>query len=263
MTTQPSVDGTRLSDERYLELFDADLASLLDSSGDLDLPVPGCPGWTVRDLLSHVIGVYRHKSAALDADAAPTLEREGDWGDLDPDDDPRAVLRTEHARLRERLTARPGTAQTWTWWPPEQTVAFWVRRMAQETAVHRWDAQSAVDVDGAGAVPDDLASDGVDELLGWLRWGWDDERQDDATGQTVLISTADHGWVLTFTPTEVSVASAAEAAEAAAEAVAFVAAEPTDLLLHLWGRPGTRSVAVAGDVTALRLLDERLRMATT
>ena len=82
MTAQPSIDGTRLPDERYLELLDADLAALLAASGDLAADVPGCPGWTVRDLLSHVIGVYRHKIVALDTDAQPAPRESGDWGDL-------------------------------------------------------------------------------------------------------------------------------------------------------------------------------------
>ena len=32
-------------------------------------------------------------------------------------------------------------APSWTWWPDDQTAGFWLRRMAQETAVHRVDVE--------------------------------------------------------------------------------------------------------------------------
>ncbi len=43
----------------------------------------------------------------------------------------------------------------------------------------------------------------------------------------------------------------------------FVAGEPSDLLLHLWGRPGEHGIATMGDPVALALLRERLAMATS
>jgi uncharacterized protein (TIGR03083 family) len=258
MTDQPSVDATRLPDERYLEQLDADAEALLAAATDLEARVPRSPDWTVRDLLSHVIGVYRHKVVAIDAGAAPPRPESGDWGDLAEGEDPREVLRGVYAELRERLVARDPLTATWTWWPPEQTLGFWVRRMAQETAVHRWDAQTAVDgVDGAEPIPDDLAADGVDELLGWLTWGWEDEPQDEATGQTVLVSTADHAWTITLNRTEVTVSGGGTDGDA------FAAGEPFGLLLHVWGRPGDHGVATLGDTTALRLLRERLGSATS
>jgi uncharacterized protein (TIGR03083 family) len=258
MTAQPSIDGTRLSDERYLELLDLDLEALLAASDDLTADVPGCPGWTVRDLLSHVIGVYRHKVVAIDTGEQPPQREFGDWGTLEPDDDPREVLRSVYAELRERLTASDPLTATWAWWPAEQTLGFWIRRMAQETAVHRWDAESAAHgVEGASPIADDLAADGVDELLGWLTWPWDEVPQDDAVGQTVLVSTADHAWAVTLHRTAVEVTGGGS------DGVAFAAGEPSGLLLHLWGRPGDHGVATLGDHTALRLLRERLAMATS
>ena len=258
MSDLPSLDDTRLSDDRYLELLEADVTALLAASGDLAAEVPGCPGWTVRDLLAHVIGVYRHKIVAMDTDAEPPEPGADGWGALAEGEDPREVLRTEYAALRERLTARDPSTPTWTWWPGEQDLGFWIRRMAQETAVHRWDAESAAHgPDGAAPIPDDLATDGVDELLGWLTWVWgDDLAQPDAVGQTVLVSTADHVWTLAFEPTRVVVSAGGTDGDA------FVAGAPSGLLLHVWGRPGGHHVATLGDTTALRLFAERLAMAT-
>jgi len=257
MATHPSIDGTRLSTDDYLAHFDADLAGLLAASTDLAAAVPGCPGWTGRDLVEHVIGVYRHKIVALDTDATPP-ERDDPWGGVDDGADPVTVLAEVGSALRERLVARDAAATTHTWWPSEQTVGFWQRRMAQETAVHRWDAESVHGLETAAPIDDALAADGVDELLGWLTWPWDEVPQPDADGHQVVVSTADHSWTVTLRPTRVEVAGGSSES-----AVALVAGEPSDLLLHLWGRPGDHSVATAGDETALRLLRERLAMTTT
>jgi uncharacterized protein (TIGR03083 family) len=256
MTEQPSIAGTRLSAADYLAAYDADGAALLGASTDLTADVPGCPGWVVRDLLSHVIGVYRHKIAALDLGAAPEQRDEG-WGALAPDDDPRQVLREAHAALRSRLDVDAATP-AWSWWPGEQTVGFWQRRMAHETAVHRWDADSAaVGVADAGPIDGALAVDGIDELLGWMTWPWDDA-QDEARGQQVMVSTDEIAWTITLEPTRLIVVPGASES-----AVALVAGEPSALLLHLWGRPSASEVATGGDVVALRLLRERIDMATS
>jgi uncharacterized protein (TIGR03083 family) len=254
---QPSIDGTRLSSAQYLAHLDADFEGLVAASGDLAADVPGCPGWTVRDLLSHVLGVYRHKLVALRTDAAPP-PRDDEWGAVPEGGDVVAALRESYADLRAQLEARDADDPSWSWWPPEQTVGFWQRRMAQETTVHRWDAESAAGgPDSAGDVPDDLAVDGIDELLGWLRWPWDDEPQDDASGQKVLVATDDHSWTVTLGRTEVTVEAGA------GEADALLAGPASGLLLQLWGRPGDHGVASTGDETALRLLRERLLMATS
>jgi len=254
---QPSIDGTRLSAERYGEAMDADLEALAAASGDLGAAVPSCPGWTVRDLVSHVLGVYRHKIVALETDAAPG-ERDEAWGALADGDDPVAVLRSTYADLRALLVARPESAPTWSWWPPEQTVGFWVRRMAQETAVHRVDAElAAYGLEGAAPVDEDVATDGVDELLGWLRWEWPAEMaQQGAAGQRVLVSSGDHAWTVTLRPTQADVEGGS-----ADDVVALVASDASTLLLHLWGRP-VDGVATTGDLEALRLLRERLSAST-
>ena len=71
---------------------------------------------------------------------------------------------TEGCHLPEESTTRNPAAPGGTWYKPDPTVGFWFRRMAQETVIHRIDAEL-----GAGAsiapAPDDLAVDGIDELL--------------------------------------------------------------------------------------------------
>jgi uncharacterized protein (TIGR03083 family) len=256
MDSLPSLDGTRLDADAYLARLDSDVEAMLAASEDLGLEVPSCPGWTVSDLLSHVIGVYRHKNAVFETGASPGDAPADGWGALAAGEDPRVVLRAEYSVLRGHLATRDPAEVVWTWWPSEQTVGFWQRRMALETAVHRWDAETAAyGVDDANAVDDALASDGVDELLGWLRWPWGDElAQPEAHGQRVLVSTVGHSWTVTLHPTEVGVVGGGDDAEA------LVAGDPSGLLLHLWGRAGEHGIASGGDVESVRLLRERLAM---
>lgn len=56
--------------------------------------------------------------------------------------------------------------QCWTFLPtaPPSPVAFWARRQAHETTVHRMDAEAALGV-LFSAVEPEFAEDGVDELL--------------------------------------------------------------------------------------------------
>src|SRR5689334_7437847 len=35
------------------------------AEGQLDAPVPGCPGWVVHDVVLHVAEVYQHKILAI------------------------------------------------------------------------------------------------------------------------------------------------------------------------------------------------------
>lgn len=257
MVDGPSIDGTRLGDDAYLAHLDEDLEALLAASDDLALEVPGCPGWTVRDLLSHVVGVYRHKVVALRTGAQPA-EPDEPWGAITDDEDPREVLRSVYAELRTALTARPAGDRVWTWWPPEQSVGFWIRRMAHETAVHRWDAQTAAHgLEGADPVAPELAEDGIDELLGWLTWDFTDWPQEGADGRRVLVATELHTWTVTTDPARCAVTAGGDDAEALA------AGSASGLLLWLWGRPGDHGVATGGDTEALRLVRERLDAAAS
>ena len=77
---------------------------------------------------------------------------------------PLALLDRGYREVTAEFAARPPDEAALTWFGPEQTVGFWIRRMAQETVVHRMDAQLAAG-EPVTPAPDDLAIDGVDEVL--------------------------------------------------------------------------------------------------
>jgi uncharacterized protein (TIGR03083 family) len=235
---------------RYLDCLAADYNLLRDaaSSAGLDRPVPSCPQWTAADLVTHVGHVYLHKA---------TVMRDGKWPDpFPPEDlpaDPLAVIDLGYRELTAEFASRRADEPSLTWFGPEQTVGFWIRRMAQETVMHRMDAQLAVGVPVTPA-PDDLAIDGVDEVLKrFLAYGsveWPDEYATvrgghlatDAGKDTIVVAAGPVSWTVRPAPASVSVADGGDGA-----ARAEVSAGSDLMLRWLWGRAGDESVTVTGD----------------
>jgi uncharacterized protein (TIGR03083 family) len=236
----------------YVEHVRQDGRRLADAaSGSLSNEVPSCPGWTVSDLVSHVAEVYEHKIACTELGHAPDP-----WPPEWPKDrDPLEWLGDAHGRLLEMFAASGPTTPSATWWPPDQTVGFWARRMAHETAVHRTDGELAVGT--PTPVNAELAVDGVDEILVIMLAGdWSDEPDDAATGQRVAVSAGGRTWHVTLERESVSVT------EDGGEADAALGGDPSDVLLWLWGRAPDERVTRSGDEKALRLLRSRLVLAT-
>src|SRR5262249_31468273 len=76
----------------------------------------------------------------------------------------------EHVELLATLDAVDSELPAWNWAPQAKKAVFWHRRVAHETAVHRWDAQMATGL--AEPIEEKLASDGVTEVLDtWLPAG--------------------------------------------------------------------------------------------
>src|SRR5204863_6014950 len=77
---------------------------------------------------------------------------------------------TAFAVLLTRFDVLDPEMPAWNWAPQAKKVAFWHRRMAHETAVHRWDAQMATGL--AEPIEAKLAADGVSEIIDtWLPAG--------------------------------------------------------------------------------------------
>jgi uncharacterized protein (TIGR03083 family) len=153
---------TGMVDSEFLAGLAADYGDLRDAAAAVELttPVPSCPGWTVSDLVFHVATVYLHKV---------TVMRTGEWPrDWPPPgltaEPPLALLGRTYGLLRAEFNARASSSPTPTWYDPDQTVAFWIRRMAQETVIHRIDAELAAGLP-ITPVPAALAVDGIDEVL--------------------------------------------------------------------------------------------------
>jgi uncharacterized protein (TIGR03083 family) len=146
------VDPTAALD--VLEREAARFAELLD--GDLGAPVRGCPGWTLADLARHLGGVHRWAAAAVlvgetEEEAGPReAERIAPW------------FREGAEQLVALLRATDPGQPCWTFGEPP-SAAFWRRRQAHETALHRWDA--AASQGQATEVEEAVAQDGIAEVV--------------------------------------------------------------------------------------------------
>jgi uncharacterized protein (TIGR03083 family) len=241
----------------YLSHLAGDAARLRDAAArDLSAPVPSCPGWTATDLVRHVAEVYLHKTECMRRNARPE-----DWPPDLSGEEPLALFDRALAALTGEFAARSPQSPAWTWFPPEQNVGFWIRRMAQETVIHRVDAELALGLP-VSPIPDDLALDGVDEVLErFLAYGstvWQEDfgdLLDDLDGRAVRVGAGDRSWVVVLAKGAVSVSERGDAA-------ASVSGAPQPMLLWLWRRAGDEALAVDGDAALVAKLSQLLGAAT-
>ncbi|MGR6319760.1 maleylpyruvate isomerase family mycothiol-dependent enzyme [Micromonospora soli] len=137
---------------------------------DLTTPVPSCPGWNVGQLARHLGGGQQWAAEVVRTRAAEPPS-DAHFRDLSPyaDEDPAVVgpwLVEGAAGLAEALTAAGPEVTTWTPLPVPAAGAFWARRFAHETLLHRADAALALGVDFA--VDPAVAVDALDE---WMELG--------------------------------------------------------------------------------------------
>ena len=141
------------------------LAAAAERAG-LAAPVPSCPSWQVRDLLRHVSYVHRWAAAYVGQQIGHRVQRLTEAELLaggPPDASLLAWFRAGHAELTAALASAGPDLACWTFLPARTPLAFWARRQAHETAIHRADAQLAAGEEPVFAAG--LAADGIDELL--------------------------------------------------------------------------------------------------
>jgi uncharacterized protein (TIGR03083 family) len=151
-----------MSPDDFLRHFDEEHARFLAACqrAGLEAAVPSCPGWNVADLLYHMYEVQYgwHRVTAERRDGFETLNLPAR-----PDDDALASIAAgEHVGYAAMLAAFDPSTPISTWAGP-QTFLWLLRRMAQETAVHRVDAEVAAGT--PTPIDATLASDGIDEFL--------------------------------------------------------------------------------------------------
>ena len=195
--------------------------------------VPSCPGWSVGDLLYHMYEVQYGWHRV-------TAERRESFDGMNlparPDDESLvALLEGEHIGYAAMLRAFPPATPIFTWAGP-QTFAWLARRMAQEIAVHRVDADLAAGeptpIDGT------LASDGIDEFLEFFV-----NTANGTVGGSVHIHCTDVAgeWTIREDGREFAVTREHAKGDAAIRGAA------SDVLLALWRRTRLSTVDVVGD----------------
>lgn len=204
---------------------------------NLSAPVAACPGWSVADLVYHV-GEVHDFWADVVADLRTSVD--GVTEPLRPPDDQLvAWYRAGLARTAAVLDAADPAAACWTW-APQKNVAFVQRRMAQETAVHRWDAEDATSE--AAPIDRELAVDGIDEFADFMCGDGSNEGADPAGGTVHLHCTDGDGeWLFVPDGGGFAVTRGHLKGDAALRGGA------SDLLLALWRRVPPEQLDVVGD----------------
>ncbi len=162
-----------LSADRYVAEIEAGTAGLAEivAEHDQGMPIPTCPEWTLRQLVTHVGRAHRWAAEITRTRSAEFIPfREVPDGKLPADPAAqRAWLRAGAARVVGAVRAA-GSDLVWSFAGPVPA-GFWLRRMAHETLVHRADAQLAAGGEPEPVIDAEVAADAIDEWLMLLAGG--------------------------------------------------------------------------------------------
>lgn len=218
------------------------------AGGDLDAQVPTCPGWKLRDLVEHTGMVHRWQTEAAreNRNSFPdgSLWRHGPadgqswsvWFQAGIDDAVAVLAKVEP------------DAPRWTWANPNGTAQWYFRRIAQETLVHRIDAE--LTATGTYAQADAaFAIDGINEMFDMFVPASGPEDLG-GSGETVHLHATDAlgEWLVTIHPTTITIEPGHAKGDAAVRGTA------TDLLLFVWGRTDGQLERFGDDAAIERLL---------
>jgi len=228
-----------MTPDEYIAVIERDGRALADAAeaAGMDAVVAACPGWTVTSLVAHVGEVHDfwRRIAHEQLDDPAKMQRE--VPELEGD----ALLAWYRAgvdQLVSVLAASDPSTPVWSW-ATQKDVAFIQRRMAQETIVHRWDAEAAAG--RAYAIAPELAVDGVEEFLEFFA-AFARKGAEPLGGTVHLHATdADGEWFIEPAGDALSVRREHAKGDVA------VRASASDLLLQLWRRPAAGDVQVFGD----------------
>jgi uncharacterized protein (TIGR03083 family) len=235
------------------------LATAADQAG-LGTVVPPCRPWRVRDLLRHLGFVHRWAAGYVSQAREEMVDGPGEDELLlagPGDAELLGWFRDGHAELVRALRSADPRLRCWTFLPAPSALAFWARRQAHETAIHRADAESAAGEVATAGFPAPFAADGIDELIMGF-WARGRARADQASSLQIRATDTGAEWLV-----ELGAGTAARRRAAAADCT--LAGPASDLYLLLWNRPprdgqDADRVTVGGDPGVLRLWQDLMKV---
>jgi uncharacterized protein (TIGR03083 family) len=242
--------------EEHLEALRVHGTNFARAAADagLDTEVATCPGWLVADVVGHLGSVHRWAAAIM---LAPPDS--GRIGFPDPPADGR--LDWYHDGFDQLLNVfaeAPDDLQCWTFLPGAPSAkAFWARRQAHETAMHRADVDDPARL--APDLPAPFAVDGIDELLfGFIGRPRSSVVADPPCRLLVQATDADARWLIRLRPDGRDIERDGEQPAEAADCVVRGAA--SDLYRVLWNRVPSTPPEVSGDRAVLERWHELARV---
>jgi uncharacterized protein (TIGR03083 family) len=237
----------KLSFSDMLALIDDRSATLRAAAaeGDLAAQVPGCPDWTVSDLVAHLGEVQLFWAATVAAGPADAPPAEDVIGDREPHGDLLTWSADATARLLAALDEAGPDRICWTWWEetgsaPNDSAAI-ARHQVQEAGVHAFDAQQAAG--HTEPLPPAVAADGVNEYITVelpTNGPWPYEPA------TIILETGSGGsWLIDLGPQGLHVLAGDE--HGGVKPTATVTADPSDMVLAFYRRDTARDLQIDGD----------------
>lgn len=250
-------EGVDMGASGYIEFIttESDRFAAAAELGPLDVDVPACEDWNLRDLVRH-LGVIHLWAAAniacpaddgLFVDDLAVLARH--WPELAstwPDDtDLVAWYRQTRDNLVRVLEETTDDHECWTFLPAPNARTMWSRRQASEIAIHRFD------VEAARGIPSHFdaafAADMLDEMLTGFA---PDEREIPVARRRAIhvhANDVDEHWYLTIGPDGIE--TSREGGDAALTATGTAA----ELYLLFWNRTPDDTVTLVGDTDLMDL----------
>ena len=245
----------------FVETLRLDGSLLADAAEEAgpDARIPACPEWQMRDLVSHIGRVHRWATEFV----TQGKEQPGSFPEAPDLADGELVswLREGHHHLVLALHSAPQDLTAWTFLPAPSPLAFWARRQAHETSVHRADAQQA-----AGAsltpLPSAFAADGIDEILTGFHSGDRSRVRTDRPRTLRLRATDTPGadWTVQLSdapPRTVRTAPDADGPETGKPVDCTIEGPAEELYLALWNRLPWDTLTITGDETLPELWREQ------
>ena len=231
---------------------EGELLAAAASHARLDDRIPWCPAWDTRELLRHLSEIHLWAAShvarrAVREGVSELADLEAAWPDLAifwPDDDALIghYLRTNANLVAELESAAPDLS-TWTFLPAPSPRHMWARRQAHETAIHRFDAESATgSVSGFDPV---FASDGIDEILAAMAPRIDELPLESCVTMAISPTDVDERWLVTLGPDGIETVRADGPADLVLTGLA------SDLYLAVWNRGDDTALTLTGDPTVL------------
>ncbi|MBV9097055.1 MAG: maleylpyruvate isomerase family mycothiol-dependent enzyme [Frankiaceae bacterium] len=239
---------------RHLVAHGQGLADSAAAAG-LDAPVPTCPEWTVRDLVTHQSQVHRWARSYV-ATGRTTPPSDEDELAEPPADDELLIewFRAGHEELVAALCDAPADLDCWSFLPAPSPREFWARRQAHETTIHRVDADRAAG--RTTEIDPMLAIDGIDELLrGFFARARGSLVSDPPRKLAVVTADVGDAWTMTIGPDRRTTASGADA-----DANVMISGDAADIYLLLWNRGGRERISVDGDESLLDLWRDKAQI---
>jgi len=182
----------------YRAAIESESASFYDTAerASPTRKVPGCPDWSVSDLVWHLAEVHHFWGSLIEQQVTSVDDLNS--MDLAPRpqeyDELLAFGRDNVVRLIDILGNADPSTRVWTW-SAQKDVAFIERHQVQEAAVHRWDMQSATPF-GTAPIDGEIAADSIDEFLRLTLPAWRGEKPELLGTVTVRCTDVDREWLI-------------------------------------------------------------------